>query len=1042
MGQLIICIIMKSNPSNRSNRFRISSSTSQRLSLKQITKVGLCLALLVAGGFVVFMNFANSDKAFAYVNGDYRSKASGTWASTTTWEKYNGSSWSAATIAPTSANLNIYIMTGNIVTVSANATVDQVIVNSGGTLAVNSGITLSIANGTGTDLDVSGIFKSAGTVSTSGGVTIVFQTGGKYQHNYTTTAGTIPSATWDAGSICEIIGYTSNAVVPSGLQSFSNFTWNCPSQANDINLNGGITTIGQVFTIVSTGTKQLQLASGNANLNVGTDYIQTGGNFALSTSSSASNTLTIAGNYTQSGGTFSVVNGSSATGTIKVAGNWSHTLGTITVGGNTSTTTGIQFNGSSTQTFISGGNVTGNIDFTVNTGSTLSLGTNVVGGRNFTLASNGFLEIGSTAGITSSGATGNIQSTGTRSLNASADYTYNGTSAQVTGNGLPSTINNLILNNSAGLTLTNTVTASNGITFTSGKITTGTNELRTTNNSTSCITGQSASNYVIGNLRRTVSSSGTYTYPVGTSSYYELLTVTLNSVSGFSNLLGSFTNANPINPSYPLTGIVASEAHIDSMLNYGYWTLLPNSALTGGNYNIKAAMKGYTNLIASIYFYPLLVRANSTSSWQQSGSDAAFKYNSGTLTANKGGLSSFGDLGIGFGEGPPILSFDNHTLISGVDLQVGAVYLVTDVGMGLDALIEVLDFTGGASISDVDNFTGSNGYDDAWQPFINVAANTTSSVGWKVTFKVGGTSTDTIVPNIIFAAIDVDGDGSSLKEFVTAYKPYSISKSTGSNLVITQSGNDFTATSGSFATVANIDTNHTEAMFMVNYKNVNNFSYRTGSITTGGTQVRQASLYFKSFFNLPVTTLPIELMYFNPKLINNDVEISWATASEKNNDYFTIERSTNGKDFEELFRKPGVGTSQVKHYYSLIDKNPQKGNNYYRLKQTDYDGKFAYFPIKVVRYETTEITKNISFQNISPNPFTENFKINFNLKKDVTIDFTLINSSGQIIAKEKIDGTEGYNSFEFINKYNLGEGIYFVNLVCDGEKITQKVIKN
>ncbi len=1033
---------MKSNSSNRINRFKISTSTSQRLSLKQITKVGLCLALLVAGGFVVFMNFANSDKAFAYVNGDYRSKASGNWALATTWEKYNGTTWSAAITAPNSTNLSIYIMTGNTVTVGLNVTVDQVVVNAGGILAVNSGITLTLANGSGTDLDVSGSFKNAGIVSTSGGVTIVFQSGGKYQHNYTTTAGTIPSATWNAGSICEIIGYTTNATVPSGLQTFSNFTWNCPSQANDINLNGGITTIGQAFTIASTGTKQLLLASGSTNLNVGTDYIQTGGTFVMSTSSSASNTLTIAGNYTQSGGTFSVVNGSSATGTIKVAGNWSHTLGTITVGGNTSTTAGIQFNGLAKQTFVSGGTVTGNIDFVVNTGSTLSMGTSIVGGRNFTLASGSFLEIGSPAGITSSGATGNIQSTGTRSLNASADYTYNGTSAQVTGNGLPSTINNIILNNSTGLTLTNTVTASTGITFSSGIITTGVNELRTTNNSTSCITGNSSTNYVIGNLRRTVSSSGTYTYPVGTSSYYELLTVTLNSVSGFSTLLGSFTNANPINPSYPLTGIVASEAHIDSMLNYGYWTLTPNSALTGGNYSIKAAMKGFTNTISSVYYYPILVRANTTSSWQQSGSDAAFKYSAGTLTANKSGLSSFGDLGIGFGQGPPILSFDNHTLISGVDLQVGAVYLVTDVGMGLDAWIEVLDFTGGASISDIDNFTGSNGYDDAWQPFINCASNTASSVGWKITFKVGGTSRDTILPNIVFAAIDVDGDGSALKEFVTAYKPYSISQASSSTLVISKTGNDFTATAGTLNSISSIDTNHTEAMFMVNYRNINNFSYRTGVTTTGGSQVRQASLYFKSFFNFPVTTLPIELLYFEPKLIGNDVEISWATATEKNNDYFTIERSANGKDFEQIFRKQGVGTSQVKHYYSLIDKSPQKGNNYYRLKQTDYDGKFAYFPIKVVRYETTEITKNISFQNISPNPFTENFKINFSLKKDVTIDFTLINSSGQIIAKEKIDGTEGYNSFKFIDKYNLGKGIYFVNLVCAGEKITQKVIKN
>ncbi len=1034
------------NTSNNSKRLKMSPRNSQRLSIQQITKVGLCLAFLIVGGLAVFMNLTNSEKAFAYSNGDFRSKASGNWSTLATWEKYNGSTWSAATVAPNSTNTGIYIMSGNTVTVTSNVSVDQLVVNSGGILINNSGITLTIANGSGTDLDVSGTFQNAGTVTISGSAAINYQSGGKYQHNFTTTAGTIPAATWTAGSICEIIGYTTNSTAPSGLQSFSNFTWNCLSQTSDINLGGGLTSIGANFTISSTGTKQLQLAGGNANFSVGSDYIQTGGNLALSTSSSASNTLTIAGNYSQSGGTFSIVNGSSATGTVRVAGNYSHTSGTITVGGNSSTTAGFQFNKSGTQTFTSGGTVSGNVDYTVNSGSTLSLGTNIVGGRNFTLSSGGTLEIGSTAGITSSGATGNIQSSGTRSFNSGADYTYNGTLAQVTGNGLPSTISDLFLNNSTGLTLSNTVSVSSIIAFTSGKITTGSNELRSTNSSTSSITGQSSSNYIIGNLRRTVSSSGTYIYPVGTSSYYELLTVTLNSVSGFSTLLGSFTNANPINPSYPLTGIIASEATIDSILNYGYWTLTPNSAISGGNYSVKAAMKGFTNTVASIYYYPVLVRTNSSSSWQQSGSDAAFKYSSGTITANKSGLNSFGDLGIGFGQGPPILSFDNHTLISGVDMQVGAVYLVTDVGMGLDAWIQVMDFTGGATISDVDNFTGSNGYDDAWQPFITTAANTTSSVGWKVTFKVGGTSTDTIVPNIIFAAIDVDGDNSALKEFVTAYKPYSISRSTGTTLVITQSSGDYTATASTVNTITNIDTNHTEAMFMVNYRNINNFTYRTGAITTGGSQTRQASLYFKSFWNLPVTTLPIELLYFTPQLSGNIVELKWATATEKNNDYFTIERSTNGKDFEEIIRKSGVGTSNSKHYYTAVDNSPQSGNNYYRLKQTDYDGKFAYFPIKVVNVKNNlsniSETSKLIFNSLGPNPFVDNFKINFTLKEAAQIDFSIINSSGQVIAQEKISGEEGFNTYEFIDKFNLTKGIYFAKINYNGEKIVQKIIKN
>lgn len=103
------------------------------------------------------------------------------------------------------------------------------------------------------------------------------------------------------------------------------------------------------------------------------------------------------------------------------------------------------------------------------TSGTLNMGTNTISGAgSFTLGAGGNLGIGSTAGITSSGATGNVQVTGTRTFSTAANYTYNGTSAQVTGSGLPATVNNLTINNSAGVTLTATVAVSSDLTVTAG----------------------------------------------------------------------------------------------------------------------------------------------------------------------------------------------------------------------------------------------------------------------------------------------------------------------------------------------------------------------------------------------------------------------------------------------------------------------------------------------------------------------------------------------------------------------------------------------
>ncbi|MEK6285203.1 MAG: C25 family cysteine peptidase [Acidobacteriota bacterium] len=110
--------------------------------------------------------------------------------------------------------------------------------------------------------------------------------------------------------------------------------------------------------------------------------------------------------------------------------------------------------------------------FTVFNG-TLNCGTNVVSGSGtFALASGGTLGIGSTAGITSSGATGNIQ-TAIRNFDTGASYNYNGSAAQVTGNGLPVTVNDLAINNSAGVSLSSDVNVSGALALTSGTFTVG-----------------------------------------------------------------------------------------------------------------------------------------------------------------------------------------------------------------------------------------------------------------------------------------------------------------------------------------------------------------------------------------------------------------------------------------------------------------------------------------------------------------------------------------------------------------------------------------
>ena len=83
-----------------------------------------------------------------------------------------------------------------------------------------------------------------------------------------------------------------------------------------------------------------------------------------------------------------------------------------------------------------------------------------------------------------------------------------------------------------------------------------------------------------------------------------------------------------------------------------------------------------------------------------------------------------------------------------------------------------------------------------------------------------------------------------------------------------------------------------------------------------------------------------------------DVEVKWTTESEINNDYFTLERSSDSYHYSELAIVDGAGNSTSTNNYTFNDQQALRGISYYRLKQTDFDGNFEYFPVAVVQNKT------------------------------------------------------------------------------------------
>src|SRR4029077_10054898 len=132
---------------------------------------------------------------------------------------------------------------------------------------------------------------------------------------------------------------------------------------------------------------------------------------------------------------------------------------------------------------------------------------------------------------------------------------------------------------------------------------------------------------------------------------------------------------------------------------------------------------------------------------------------------------------------------------------------------------------------------------------------------------------------------------------------------------------------------------------------------------------------------LPVTLLDFNAVYNNTE---NDVNITWSTSSQVNNKLFTVERSLDGTSFSEIADLPGAGTNSQILNYSTIDPNPVPGIDYYRLKQTDYDGSFTYS--KVVPVNVTANNSLVLF----PNPVQSDLMVSYYVSATSNVEIKVI----------------------------------------------------
>lgn len=183
-----------------------------------------------------------------------------------------------------------------------------------------------------------------------------------------------------------------------------------------------------------------------------------------------------------------------------------------------------------------------------------------------------------------------------------------------------------------------------------------------------------------------------------------------------------------------------------------------------------------------------------------------------------------------------------------------------------------------------------------------------------------------------------------------------------------------------------------------------------------------------------LTPLPLELISNTAACDGNNVVIEWSTASETNNSYFTIEKSTDGINFIAIGTVGGAGTSTSTLNYSFTDNNTLSGTSYYRLRQTDYDGNSTAFSILTSSDCSTTSTLNIN----AFNNHNGNISIVIDDELNSVYTATLFDAIGKKISSTEIKTVRGNNQFN-MDITHVNSGVYFIS-IDNGKEVTTKKI--
>ncbi|WP_397546356.1 T9SS type A sorting domain-containing protein [Rhodothermus marinus] len=355
--------------------------------------------------------------------GDYRTRASGNWSQASVWERYTGATWAPATSAPTGSE-TITVQSADSVYVDVPVTITGRLINQGVVHAEEGMLTIG--------------------------------DGGVYQHDR--DAGKIPLATWAEGSTLHLTGVETQAPADRN-QPYYNIIFETPNLLSNLNMNLDEVTIGGDIRVLDTGSARWYLTTAAVNDTseitiMGDVYVEKGA-FSVQGTSKAYTTFIVHhyGNIVVTGGNFSISRGSQPGGTTTwylYEGDFS--MENATTQSSTATPGGAKFvfakQGTQRLTLGEGNDIRA-LPIEVAEGTTLDMGTSELGGEGIFILNGG----ATLATAHPGGVAGSIQTLGTVALDTTANFVFNGSEPQETSTLMPTVVNDLVIDNEAGVRL-------------------------------------------------------------------------------------------------------------------------------------------------------------------------------------------------------------------------------------------------------------------------------------------------------------------------------------------------------------------------------------------------------------------------------------------------------------------------------------------------------------------------------------------------------------------------------------------------------------